>query len=878
MSTSIAHSSVSLNTNWMFKKGDLSSPETYLPANDLPTEIHLDLLKNEQIADPFKDLNELSVRWIADETWTYRTTFPSPSNHGKPGLVTILKFEGLDTFASVYLNRKLVLETDNMFIAYQLDVTGRLHADRDNELEIVFSSAHKRGLELIEKHKEHKFIVHQTEVSRGPVRKAQYHWGWDWGPILLTSGPWKPIVLETYSAKIDKLWVEYDLSEDLKRAKGKVFAEVSHPHGQIAFSIARPNDQSNADYLLKDLQLNANTWEGSFDIPVSLWWPRGYGEQNLYNITAALFSSEQADASVQIHDEKMTIGFRKTELIQEDDEVGTSFYFRINSVDIFAGGSCWIPADSFVSRIKPNQYRDWVRLAAEGNQTMIRVWGGGIYEDSSFYEACDEFGVLVWQDFMFACANYPAYPEYLISVETEARQNVQRLRRHPSIVIWAGNNEDYQIVERYGLEYRFDEDKDPQSWLKTDFPARYIYEYLLPKIVKEESKNVPYHPSSPWGNGKSTTLKVDSSVGDIHQWNVWHGEMKPYQHLPHMGGRFVSEFGMEAYPHLETIERSVTEESDRYPGSMAMDFRNKAIGHERRLISYVAENFRIKYDLASFTHLTQVMQADAMTWAYKSWRRQWGSNGQRGCGGVLVWQLNDCWPTMSWAVVDYYLIPKPAYYAIKRALEPVVVSVTRKFQDWTMRPADDLWKRDTSHINMRRVWEDVEFDVWAASSKNEDINAKLVVKYISIRTGDEVMAGLTKDFTIKPNGTTEVVQSQKAVVEKDDDKPFKPSRADPFVIFVSLQIDGEEAASDISWPDPIKYLQFEDRGIQVEYRNKDKMLAIVSAKKPVKGFVFEEKEGVKLSDNGFDLMPGQVKKVAIIGTPTDQLTWKFVGE
>ncbi|KAL5430465.1 hypothetical protein PMIN07_009639 [Paraphaeosphaeria minitans] len=875
----MAVSRFELNSGWAFKKGSRNSDAEYLPANDLPTEVHLDLLKNKKIADPFKDLNELSVRWIDDETWTYRTTFTAPPDYGKRGITTILRFGGLDTFAHVFLNGKPLFDSDNMFVEHIVDVTGNLDTNVGVEqvLEIAFDSARQRGLELVKEHKEHRFIVHQTEISRGPVRKAQYDWGWDWGPILMTAGPWKPIVLETFESRIVDVWVEYEIDEDLKQVEGKVFVEMEGS-GKLDADISKDGQSLEKLDEFKPTK-KSNVVSADFHLPdASLWWPRGYGSQRLYIISVTLRSaaaSTEADTVLDVAER--TIGFRKVELVQEDDSHGTSFYFRINNVDVFCGGSCWIPADSFLTRTTPFSYRAWMKQAAEGNQAMVRIWGGGIYEQDSLFEAADEFGVLIWQDFAFACANYPAHRSYLASVEVEARQNVRRLRNHPSLIIWAGNNEDYQIVERYGLEYNYTTDKDPESWLKTDFPARYIYEYLLPKVIHEETNGVLYHPSSPFGNGTSTTLKVDPTVGDIHQWNVWHGTMEPYQRLPRMAGRFVSEFGMEAYPHTSTLEKAITDPDERYPGSMAMDFRNKAIGHERRLVSYVAENFRIRYDLEGFTHLTQVMQADALAWAYHSWRRDWKQPGDRKVGGVLVWQLNDCWPTMSWAVVDYYGVPKPAYYAIKRTLEPLVVGVQRKVNDWTVRLADELWQRDTSHIDMRKIWEDVQFDIWVASNMRESINGNITVHFISVRTGKEVLDPLERAVRIDANGTTEVLGNEKVNVPnaQDPDKPFDTSKADPFIIYTTLTIHDKQVASNVSWPEPIKYLDFPDRGVRVEYSD-DKKTVFVSAERPVKGFVFAEKEGLNLSDNGFDLVPGRRTEVHVQGSAADALQWTYV--
>jgi beta-mannosidase len=873
--TLIPHTSTPLTTGWTFKQGDRSSTNAYLSACDAPTEIYRDLLKNGRIANPFNNLNELSVRWVGDETWTYRTTFAAPSEYARAKTVTKLRFGGLDTFASVYLNGGMILKSDNMFIEHEIDVSGKLELE-ENVLEIVFESARKKGLELVEEHKEHRFIVHQTEISRGPVRKAQYHWGWDWGPILMTCGPWKPVSIETWTCQLSSRGVQYELSQNLKSAKVKVSVDWEGRVDTIAFGVFRKDSYEAIaeEDVIVSTSNQSGLAEAVIDVDgIELWWPRGYGQQALYTIRIDAFAQDDPSP---IHTIIQHFGFRRAELITEPDPYGTSFYFRINDIDIFCGGSCWIPADSLLTSLTSDDYRAWVKLTADGNQTMLRVWGGGIYEADALYDAADEFGVLIWQDFMFACANYPTYPEYLRSVEIEARQNVRRLKNHPSIVLWAGNNEDYQIVERYGLQYDPD-DKNPDSWLKGNFPARYIYEHLLPNVVKQECSNVPYQPSSPFGNGKSKVLKVDPTIGDVHQWNVWHGTMEPYQRLPDMGGRFISEFGMEAYPHVSTIETYVTSAQDRSPGSMAMDFRNKAIGHERRLISYVAENFRIKYDLESFTHLTQIMQADAMSWAYKSWRRQWRSTGDRKCGGALVWQLNDCWPTMSWAVVDYNSVPKPAYYAIKRAMRPIAIGVQRKYQSWTMRPADELWQRDTGHIDMRELWQDVEHDVWIANSNLIEVEGVVTIRYISIKTGEEIGTKASTRVRIAANGTTGVFTNHIAHIHSPQQPgtPFDPSKADPFVIHASLDINNQCVASDIAWPEPIKYLSFADPGVELRY-SEDKTTIFVSASKPVKGFTFDEGTHAELSDNGFDLVPGETKQVEVENFPATALGWRYI--
>ena len=876
---------VELSSGWELKRSDNPLDE-WRPVRRVPTEVHVDLLANGDISDPFVDLNELSARWVAEHSWTYRTTFTSPELRAPSGVRVDLVFKGLDTFAVVTLNGTEILKSDNMFVENRCEVGHLLKgpdSQEKNTLSIRFEPAHHRGLELVKAHPEHQFIVHQTDVSRGPVRKAQYHWGWDWGPILLTCGPWKPIVLETYTTRIDNARVDHNLLEkDLSRAQVSVTASVSGYVGVAVEACVSLRGQRVAQVALEPAHgedgEDKRNFAASFTVEKpELWWPHGYGPQPLYDVEVRVLENGQGSSLAK---ETKRIGFRRAELIQEKDNFGQSFYFRVNNVDIFTGGSCWIPAESFLTRLTPEKYYDWVKLARDGNQTMIRVWGGGVYEADAFFHACDELGVLAWQDFAFACANYPAYPDYLQSVEAEARQNVRRLRHHPSLIVWAGNNEDYQIVDRYGLEYNFEGDKDPQSWLKTNFPARYLYEYLLPKVVAEESPGTAYHPSSPWGNGTTSTLKVDPTVGDVHQWNVWHGEMRPLQNLPEMSGRFVSEFGMEAYPHVETLNSVVSDPAERHPGSATMDFHNKAIGHERRLVSYVAENFRLRTGggLSTFAHLTQVMQADAMAWAYKSWRRQWGRPGSRRCGGVLVWQLNDCWPTVSWAVADYHLVRKPAFYAIRRAMQPLAIAVTRKFHSWTMRPADRLWKRDTGHMDPTAALRDVQFDVWVSSSRVEPVRAEVVVRFISIESGRDVKESLTKTVTIEPNGSTEVYVEYSVEHSKEDAKLSSPPapRPEPYLIYAVLRVDGKEISVDTSWPDPIKYLHLTNRGVKLQYNEAENSVE-VSADKPVKGFVFSEKKGIELSDNGFDIIPGELPLVvAVGGIKVRELEWTFV--
>lgn len=464
-----------------------------------------------------------------------------------------------------------------------------------------------------------------------------------------------------------------------------------------------------------------------------------------------------------------------------------------------------------------------------------------------FYDICDELGIMVWQDFLFGCGNYPAWPALLDSIREESQAQVKRLRHHCSMTIYAGNNEDYQLQEQSGLTYDY-EDKNPDNWLKTDFPARYIYEKILPEIVAAHSPSVPYHPGSPWGDGKKTS---DPTVGDMHQWNVWHGTQEKYQIFDTLGGRFNSEFGMEAFPHIDTIKHYVTDESQLYPQSHMIDFHNKADGHERRIATYLIENFRTHTSLEAYIHLTQLSQSEALMFGYRGWRKRWGQ--QRFCGGALVWQLNDCWPVTSWAIVDYFQRKKPSYYAMARTLAPLAVGVQRAHHDWSVchaRPAK------TS-----------DFELWVASSKQEELTATVELKFISVASGKEIKDAIVKkDIKITANGTTDVLKGTIDNVKEE-----------PHVLAARVFVDDKTVARDTDWPQPLKYLSFEDRGVEVKSEGDS---LVITATKPTKGLVFEEREGVLLSDSAIDIVPGdeQVVKVKGLKEGDKALGWTFLGK
>jgi beta-mannosidase len=387
----------------------------------------------------------------------------------KHGTKHVLAFDGLDTYATVKLNGHTILESDNMWIMHRIDVSNKLSPNEGNELEIYFKAALPESQRIKAAHPEHKWVGFNGDMARLAARKAQYHYGWDWGPVLLTCGPWRAARLETYQARVEDVRVDYEVETSFKNVSGSITATIEGAAGEAVDFCAQLGEKQVFKGMAEVDKGGKATVKFHINEP-KLWYPHGYGNQTLYDVTTTVRGSDKPLHSVTIR-----TGFRKCELIQEPDEIGKSFYFRINGIDVFCGGSDWIPADSFTPRITEERYRRWLEMMVDGYQLMIRVWGGGIWEEDDFYDLCDELGILVWQDFMFGCGNYPAYPEMLESIEEECVCQTKRLRHHPSMAIYAGNNEDYQVQEQVGLTYDY-EDKDPQSWLKTDFPARYIYE------------------------------------------------------------------------------------------------------------------------------------------------------------------------------------------------------------------------------------------------------------------------------------------------------------------------------------------------------------------------------------------------------------------
>ena len=529
-----------------------------------------------------------------------------------------LIYSGAVTHIILHLFTANHRRSSNMFIGHRISI-GHLIRSR-NELEITFEPAYLKA-EEIRKQNGH-LLCWNGHYGRVYVRKAQYHFGWDWGPSLITCGPWKSIALERYTARIEELRTDTCFTDGLQRATLTVTIVRSHPHS-VNVELRDPDGNT----------IEERTVYGeatSFDIDgLQLWYPHTHGKQPLYTVNTTL----RSPTGTMLDSKTQTVGFRCIELVQSPLEEGLTFYFKINGIPIFMGGSNWIPGDMFLPSMTPERYKRWIDLAIRGNQNMLRVWGGGIYEDDAFYDECDRRGVLVWQDFCFACGQYPWSDEFILTVVAEATQAIKRLRGHASLAIWAGNNEDYQIAsEGLGHDMTMPEDK----WRKSTFGARYTYERVLPGLVAEHSPGVVYWPGSPFGGVDNNS---DRTIGDIHIWNVSSGMLLPYQRYPDATGRFISEFGMLSCPSEETVAQGFFDnlDNDRHPQSKSFEFHCKANSYEKRMFTCLGENFRLSFELSEYVYLTQLLQSEAMYYAYRGWRRQFEG---RKCGGALVWQVS----------------------------------------------------------------------------------------------------------------------------------------------------------------------------------------------------------------------------------------------
>lgn len=644
-------------TNWKFRR---VGEKEWKPAT-VPGTVHTDLWKNNMIPDPFAGDNEKKIQWIEKEDWEYKATFriprePSEIQEYNPVLV----FEGLDTYAKVTLNGSPLLEVNNMFRTWKAPVGSLLKAG-ENELSVRFYSASDSGFAL------RKQLPHTLPGEEKVfTRKAQYQYGWDWGPRFVTAGIWKNVYLDFQTQpQIDTLFIHTQkLSPEKALMKGE-FSCIFPEKNRYPETLFYLRDEKGKVLYSQSLSPGNPPVTGNFTFEIQnpeVWQPE---KPVLIPLTATLESNTESGKRIVFCRKELKIGIQQSQLVQEADSKGKSFYLTLNGKPVFIKGANWIPAHSFPTEVKREDYLRLLLSAKQANINLLRVWGGGYYEDDVFYELCDSLGIMVWQDFMFACAMYPGDAEFLSNVKAEATEQIIRLRNHPCIVLWCGNNEIDEGWHNWGwqkvhLYSRQDSQKIWSDYLK-------VFEEMLPGLISAYDVR-PYHPSSPangWGRDKAYT------EGDVHYWGVWWG-LKDYKMYGEKVGRFVSEYGMQGFPDWETVKQFAGPEDLRLKSPAFRNHQKHPTGF-LNLKVYTHMEYRSSQNLRKYAYTTQLMQADAIRTAILAYRR-----AKPYCMGTIYWQFNDCWPVISWSGMDFYGRYKALQYAVKEAYAPVAISALKE--------------------------------------------------------------------------------------------------------------------------------------------------------------------------------------------------------
>lgn len=652
----------------------------------VPGGVHESLLAAGRIEHPYRDTNEASMRWIEDRDWWYRTTFPAPDGIGADGRV-LLRFLGLDTVAELWLNGEPLGTHRNMFRPAVFDLTGRLAAQ--NTLLVRFSpplaglEAPPSVLDMFDRINQAMSGLASEEPDGDGVlrpelplatlrRKATFSWGWDFGPRLPAIGIWRPVELSVERvAAISGHHVRTDAIEPDGSARVTIALDIdAFAPGTLTAEAAVTTPEGTRHVVA--LPLTDGHGSAELVLPhAALWWTHDLGSPALHDVELTL----RADGEII---DRLTdrVGVRTIELDRPaDPEGGHAFRFLLNGVPIFARGAAWLPASMMVGSVPPDRHHALVRTARDGGMNMLRIWGGGIYEQDAFYEACDTEGVLIWHDFMFACIDYPSEdPGLRAEVEAEAAYQVRRLRNRASLALWSGNNE-VQLV--HGFAYQ---NYQPGNW-GWDFFHR-----LLPEVVAREDGRTPYWPGSPWGEAPEEGFMAVNGVldGDRHAWEVWHGmdfgagggdfasvgEARHYRRYALDRGKFISEFGIHASPELGTLRRWIS--PDRLAvHSPTFDAHNKDNPKDKgdALLEIITG---LPRTLEQYVDFTMVSQAEGLKFGIEHYRHR-----QPHTNGALIWQFNDVWPGFSWSVVDHDGVPKAGYHYARRAFAPILASFHR---------------------------------------------------------------------------------------------------------------------------------------------------------------------------------------------------------
>lgn len=804
-----------LHTNWTFcQVGDTLWSDAKVPGT-----VHQDLLNHNRIPNPFYGMNEEVVQWVENEDWMYRTSFVVDEQQLSRD-AAVLEMDGLDTYADVFLNGALILRSDNMFVGHKIEVKPVLRKGV-NRLLVRFRSPVKEVLPQLQTNGFDYPASNDHSPWRTSVysRKAPYSYGWDWGIRLATCGIWRPVRL--VFSDVARIEDYYVCQEAVTQAKADVDnrLEINNVTSNTVSALLKVDyhySDSDTKEIKKQIELRpgANT----VSLPVSienphLWMPNGWGEPSLYKFTASLSVD-----GVEIAKQERNVGLRTVRVVMDDDEHGKSFYFVVNGKPMFAKGANFIPDDALLPNVTQERYKRIFEDVKAANMNMLRVWGGGIYEDDEFYDEADRNGILIWQDFMFACSSYPHDPLFVGRVESEAEYNIKRLRGHASLAMWCGNNEIYEAMRYWGWQRKY----SAEAFAEMERGYNVLFLELLPQMVERLDNGRFYMHSSPyeanWGRPDSW------KIGDSHNWGTWHGR-KPFESFDTDVPRFMSEYGFQAFPEMKTI-RTFAEEKDFELESPVMNAHQKAdignalIRQTMRLYYMVPEKFE------DLVYVGLVLQGQGIRHGIEAHRRN-----RPYCMGSLFWQLNDSWPVVSWSGIDYYGNWKALMYQSKRAFAPILINAIKEGDDLCVYLVSDELQ---DHDGVRLDVELMDFDGKAHGKWTQSgmLAANSSVLFMKKRAGE--LQGKLSAATSLLHFT---LKDKNGVTLADD------------VFYFAYPKDQKLPEANIE-------TSVRRRGDAIEMTLKtDKLARDIFVEVPV--------QGVRFTDNFFDLLPGQRKKITI---------------
>ncbi len=805
-----------IESDWQFRK---AGDKEWLKAT-VPGCVHTDLLDNSLIPDPFFQKNELAVKWIENADWEYQTTF-TVSDEMAAFENADLQFGGLDTYADVYLNDSLVLEADNMFVAWEVPAKRYLKKG-ENQLRIYFHSAVNTGMKKL---KNVPYLIMaanelapENERTNVFTRKAPFHYGWDWGPRLVTCGVWKPVRIQGWNnARMNNIYIKPVLINKEVANYKAIVDVVTNSIAKISFDVLVEN-KIVVSKPAEIFQKGNNQIAIDFKIEnPEFWWTNGLGEHKLYNVEVRMNEGKN-----EIQGLSAKIGVRTLELVRTPDSLGNTFHFRLNGVPVFMKGSNYIPSDIFLTRNTIRNYKRVVSDAVNANMNMLRIWGGAVYESDEFYDLLDENGILAWNDFMFSCNMQPDDSLHLENIRKEAIYNVKRLRNHPSIALWCGNNENLRAWNDWGWKQKVTKEQGDVLWAVYEK----IFYKILPDAVQMFHPEISYWPSSPQTENNKGS---DPSSGDEHDWRIWFGDV-PFSTYSKNVCRFVSEYGLQSFPEMKTI-KAFAADSDMAYRSPVMEHRQRSLmpwiadgfnGNEM-IMTYIKRYYQVPEKFENFVYVSQLMQAEGVKYAIETHRRN-----MPHCMGSLYWQINDCWPTMSWSSVDYFGRWKALHYAVKKAFAPVCPVIFREKSNIVVSIANDDLKTKNASLEARLY----DFNGKVLWEKKLEIQLEANSSQIYLSVPESELS----DKSATPNTVFE------AVVKSGD------------------QIIGE----NLFYFKDFKDLHFDNPNIKkIITKLSDQEYEIqLTAEKLAKNIAFftDHTEGF-FSDNYFDIIPGKIYKI-----------------